>query len=77
MNSRNFLSVFGDYIDNDVLKGQLKNVEIESMTLFREKRNLAVILEIAAMNQRLKKMGYNTAEEFNKKLEEQYLNGNI
>ena len=44
MNSRNFLSVFGDYFDNDVLKGQLKNVEIESMTLFREKRNLAVIL---------------------------------
>lgn len=31
-------------------------------------RNLAVILEIAAMNNRQKKMGYNTAEEFNKKL---------
>lgn len=31
-------------------------------------RNLAVILEIAAMNQRQKKMGYNTAEEFNRKL---------
>ncbi len=31
-------------------------------------RNLAVILEIAAMNQRQKKMGYNTAEEFNQKL---------
>ena len=39
-------------------------------------RNLAAILEVAAMNQRLKKMGYNTAEEFNKKLEEEYLNGN-
>ncbi|MBO4983263.1 MAG: HPr(Ser) kinase/phosphatase [Clostridia bacterium] len=38
----------------------------------RPGRNLAVILEIAAMNQRLKKMGYNTAEEFNKKLEEIY-----
>lgn len=35
-------------------------------------RNLAVIMEIAAMNSRLKKMGYNTAEEFNKKLEEIY-----
>ncbi len=31
-------------------------------------RNLAVIIEIAAMNHRQKKMGYNTAEEFNKKL---------
>jgi HPr kinase/phosphorylase len=31
-------------------------------------RNLAIILEIAAMNNRQKKMGYNTAEEFNRKL---------
>ena len=31
-------------------------------------RNLAMILEVAAMNNRQKKMGYNTAEEFNKKL---------
>ena len=33
-------------------------------------RNLAIILEIAAMNNRQKKMGYNTAEEFNKRLME-------
>jgi HPr kinase/phosphorylase len=31
-------------------------------------RNLAVIVEIAAMNSRQKKMGYNTAEEFNRRL---------
>ena len=31
-------------------------------------RNLAIILEIAAMNNRQKKMGYNTAVEFNRKL---------
>ena len=31
-------------------------------------RNLAVVIEIAAMNNRQKKMGYNTAEEFEKKL---------
>lgn len=31
-------------------------------------RNLAIIIEIAAMNNRQKRMGYNTAEEFNKKL---------
>lgn len=35
-------------------------------------RNLAVVLEIAAMNHRQKKLGYNTAEEFNKRLMEQY-----
>jgi len=33
-------------------------------------RNLAIIFEIAAMNNRQKKMGYNTAEEFNAKLME-------
>lgn len=36
----------------------------------RPGRNLAVIIEIAAMNNRQKRMGYNTAEEFNKKLME-------
>lgn len=36
----------------------------------RPGRNLAVIIEIAAMNSRQKKMGYNTAVEFNKKLME-------
>lgn len=34
-------------------------------------RNLAVVLEIAAMNNRQKKMGYNTAEEFNQRLMQQ------
>ena len=37
----------------------------------RPGRNLAIILEIAAMNNRQKRMGYNTALEFNKKLMEQ------
>ncbi len=31
-------------------------------------RNLAIVLETAAMNNRQKRMGYNTAEEFNQKL---------
>ncbi len=38
----------------------------------RPGRNLAIIIEIAAMNNRQKKMGYNTPEEFNKKLMELY-----
>jgi HPr kinase/phosphorylase len=33
-------------------------------------RNLAIIIEIAAMNNRQKKMGYDTAKEFMKKLAE-------
>ncbi len=56
---------------------EILGINIPAITVpVRPGRNLAVILEIAAMNQRLKKMGYNTAEEFNKKLEEEFLNNN-
>ena len=49
-------------------------IEIPSITIpVHPGRNLAIILEIAAMNNRQKKMGYNTAEEFNKRLLEQDL----
>ena len=45
-------------------------IKIPSITVpVHPGRNLAAILEIAAMNFRLKRMGYNTAEEFNKQLE--------
>ena len=48
-------------------------INIPTTTLpVRPGRNLAVVIEIAAMNNRQKKMGYNTAEEFNKKLMEVY-----
>jgi len=44
-------------------------IRVPSITLpVKPGRNLAVIIEIAAMNNRQKKMGYNTAVEFNKKL---------
>lgn len=33
-------------------------------------RNLSVVIEVAAMNNRQKRMGYNTAQEFNKRLME-------
>ena len=47
-------------------------IEVPSITVpVRPGRNLAIILEIAAMNNRQKRMGYNTAEEFNKKLMQQ------
>ncbi len=48
-------------------------IDVPTTTLpVRPGRNLAVVIEIAAMNNRQKKMGYNTAEEFNKKLMEVY-----
>lgn len=52
---------------------EILGLNIPAITIpVRPGRNLAVILEIAAMNARLKMQGYNTAEEFNKKLEEIY-----
>lgn len=44
-------------------------IKVPSITVpVKPGRNLAVIIEIAAMNHRQKKMGYDTAVEFNKKL---------
>ncbi|MDR0812742.1 MAG: HPr(Ser) kinase/phosphatase [Oscillospiraceae bacterium] len=46
-------------------KEQLLGVDVASLTIpVRPGRNLAVILEVAAMNQRLKLMGHNAALEF-------------
>ena len=50
-------------------KINILGIEVPSITVpVRPGRNLAIILEIAAMNNRQKRMGYNTAAEFNKKL---------
>lgn len=47
----------------------IMGIQIPSVTIpVKPGRNLAIIIEIAAMNNRQKRMGYNTAEEFNKKL---------
>jgi len=47
----------------------IMGIDIPSTTIpVRPGRNLAIVIEIAAMNNRQKKMGFNTAEEFNKKL---------
>lgn len=54
---------------------EILGIKVPAITVpVRPGRNLAAILEIAAMNSRLKKMGYNTAEEFNRKLEEEFKN---
>lgn len=48
---------------------EILGIQIPSLTIpVKPGRNLAIILEIAAMNHRQKKMGYHTAEEFNRKL---------
>ena len=39
-------------------------------------RNLAVILEVAAMNNRQRKMGYNPAQEFTEQMERHFKEGN-
>ena len=53
-------------------KINILGIEVPCITVpVRPGRNLAIILEIAAMNNRQKRMGYNTAAEFNKKLMQQ------
>ncbi len=61
-----------DRLGLDEEKVDILGNEIPSITIpVKPGRNLAIILEIAAMNNRQKRMGYNTAEEFNKRLMEQ------
>ena len=51
----------------------IMGIDVPSITVpVKPGRNLAIIIEIAAMNNRQKKMGYNTAVEFNKKLMGQF-----
>ncbi len=58
-------------LDNETIS--ILGIEVPAITIpVSPGRNLSVVLEIAAMNSRLKRMGYNTAEEFNKRLEELY-----
>lgn len=61
-----------DRLGLDDEKVEILGNQISSLTIpVQPGRNLAIILEIAAMNNRQKRMGYNTAEEFNKRLMEQ------
>ena len=71
-----------DRLGLDDEKMDILGIEVPSITIpVKPGRNLAIILEIAAMNNRQKRMGYNTAEEFNKRLMEQMnnsiSNGNV
>lgn len=58
-----------DRLGLDQEKTDIMGIEVPTTTIpVKPGRNLAIIMEIAAMNNRQKKMGYNTAEEFNKRL---------
>ena len=51
----------------------IMGVEIPCVTIpVRPGRNLAVIIEVAAMNNRHKKMGYNAAVEFTKQINQHF-----
>ncbi len=58
-----------DRLGLDEQKKRILDVELTSITIpVRPGRNLAIIIEVAAMNQRLKRMGYNAAKELSEKL---------
>ncbi len=52
---------------------EILGVKIPSLTVpVKPGRNLAVIIEVAAMNNRHKKMGYNAAQEFTERLDRHF-----
>ena len=66
LNSRDGLNPEKTYdrmgVDNEVIS--ILGVKVPSLTIpVKPGRNLAVILEVATMNNRQKKMGYNAAQE--------------
>jgi HPr kinase/phosphorylase len=58
-----------DRLGLDDQKTKILDVELTSLVVpVRPGRNLAVIVEVAAMNQRLKRMGYNAARDLSNKM---------
>lgn len=58
-----------DRLGLEELHTTILGVEVPSLTVpVKPGRNLAVIIEVAAMNNRQKKMGYNAAQEFTNQL---------
>ncbi len=55
-----------DRLGMDTVYNQILGVDVPSLTIpVRPGRNLAIIIEVAAMNNRQKRLGYNAAEELN------------
>ena len=62
-----------DRLGLDNLYTSILDVKIPSVTIpVKPGRNLAVIIEVAAMNNRHKKMGYNAAQEFTKQINDHF-----
>ena len=60
-----------DRLGLDEESTEILGIKVPSITLpVSSGRNLSVVIEVAAMNNRQKRMGYNTAKEFNKRLME-------
>lgn len=60
-----------DRLGLDEEKMQIIDTNLTKLTIpVQPGRNVSVIIEVAAMNYRLKKMGVNAAEEFSRRLEE-------
>jgi HPr kinase/phosphorylase len=67
-----------DRLGLDELVYNILDVELPRIIIpVRPGRNLSIIIEVAAMNQRLKKSGYHTAREFNKTLISWLQNGEV
>lgn len=62
-----------DRLGVDELYMEILDVKVPTLTVpVKPGRNLAVIIEVAAMNNRHKKMGYNSALEFTKQIESHF-----
>ena len=58
-----------DRLGLDEQRTEILGIQIPSIVIpVSHGRNISVVIEVAAMNNRQKTMGYNTAEEFNKRL---------
>ncbi len=44
MNEKLFIALFGEYIDDEILKSEIKTSVVETVTLFREKRSLCLVV---------------------------------
>jgi HPr kinase/phosphorylase len=56
-------------LGTEELTTEILGIKVPSLTIpVKPGRNLAIIIEVAAMNNRQKKMGYNAAQAFTKKI---------
>ncbi|MGI6085072.1 MAG: HPr(Ser) kinase/phosphatase [Acetivibrionales bacterium] len=65
-------------LGTEELTTEILGIKVPSLTIpVKPGRNLAIIIEVAAMNNRQKKMGYNAAQAFTKKITEDIQKGSV